>query len=157
MSTGQISQTESTSLENTLSLAAEIGSKLRGGEVVELVSDLGGGKTTFVKGLAKGIGSQDLVRSPSFTLSNQYIGKQLILHHFDFYRLDEPGIIRDELVEVLNDQLAVITVEWANIVEDVLPEDRLTIRFEPTSENKRRLTFEYPDSLKYLINADYNN
>lgn len=128
-----------------------MGSRLRGGEVIELVSDLGGGKTTFVRGLARGIGSQDPVRSPSFTLSNEYRADDLILHHFDFYRLEEPGIMREELSEVLQDPKAVVAVEWGNIVQDVLPAERLTIKIKATGPDNRKLVFEYPGQLEYLI------
>src|SRR6185312_5854101 len=94
MSTVQTWQTESISSDNTSDVAMKIGRKLQGGEVIELISDLGGGKTTFVRGLAKGMGSQDTVRSPSFTLSNEYRSGKLTLYHFDFYRLEDPGIMR---------------------------------------------------------------
>src|ERR1700712_1196496 len=117
MSTEQTSQIESTSLQATLDLAAAIGMKLKGGEVIELVSDLGGGKTAFVKGLARGMGSTDVVRSPSFTISNQYKAGSKTLYHFDFYRLFDPGIMRDELAEILQDPNAVVVVEWASIVD----------------------------------------
>ncbi len=134
-----------------MALAASVGSKLRGGEVIELVGDLGSGKTAFVRGLARGAGSQDTVHSPSFTLNNQYHAGPLTLHHFDFYRLFEPGIMRDELAEALNNPSAVVVVEWANIVKDVLPPTRLTIRIKATSETGRQYTFEYPNKLNYLI------
>lgn len=128
---------------------------MRGGEVIELVSDLGGGKTAFVRGLARGMGSQDAVRSPSFTLSNQYRADNLTLYHFDFYRLDEPGIMKDELAEVLADPQAVIAVEWSDIVEDVLPSKRrLTVRIKALAANRRELTFNYPAGLAYLIPRD---
>jgi len=151
MSTDGTWQTESTSLDNTLRLAATLGQRLEGGEVIELVSDLGGGKTAFVKGLAKGMGSQDSVRSPSFTLSNQYRASDLTLHHFDFYRLSEAGIMRDELAEVVADPKAVVAVEWADIVEDVLPAAHLTIRIETTGQDSRQLTFNYPAQLARLF------
>src|SRR5262249_33137193 len=134
-------QTVSTNLQATSELAGAIGRKLRGGEVIELVGDLGSGKTAFVRGLARGMGSKDAVRSPSFTLSNQYSTGQLTLHHFDFYRLQEPGIMRDELAEIVNDPQAVVTVEWGDIVEDVLPDDRLTVTITATGENERRFNF----------------
>jgi tRNA threonylcarbamoyladenosine biosynthesis protein TsaE len=121
-----------------LDLAALLGSLLKGREVIELVSDLAGGKTTFVKGLASGIGSEDQVSSPTFTLSNVYKGPELTLHHYDFYRLGEAGIMGDELAEVLEDDKAVTVVEWANIVNDVLPTDRLTIRITVTGEEWRQ-------------------
>jgi tRNA threonylcarbamoyladenosine biosynthesis protein TsaE len=127
-----------------------IGHKLLGGEVVELVSDLGGGKTAFVSGLAKGMGSKDPVRSPSFTLSSQYKAGGLTLHHFDFYRLKEPGIMRNELAEVLEDPKAVVVIEWAGIVKKVLPAKHLTVRIKATGETSRQFNFSCPDSLKYL-------
>ena len=151
MSTVQVWKAESTSLNDTLAIAARVGSKLRGGEVIELVSDLGGGKTAFVRGLAKGMGSKDAVRSPSFTLSNQYRAGELTLHHFDFYRLQEPGIMRDELAEVLADEQAIVAVEWANIVESVLPNHRLTISIKAIGEEQRELSFSYPSEFEYLI------
>jgi tRNA threonylcarbamoyladenosine biosynthesis protein TsaE len=134
-----------------LKLAAKIGSKLKGGEVIELVSDLGGGKTTFVKGLAKGLGSDDEVHSPSFTLSNEYKAGQLKIYHFDFYRLQEPGIMREELAEAVADLTGVVVVEWPEIVEDVLPPARLIIKIKATGENSRLLTFTYPKNLAYLL------
>jgi tRNA threonylcarbamoyladenosine biosynthesis protein TsaE len=127
---------------------------MRGGEVIELVSDLGGGKTAFVRGLALGMGSQDAVRSPSFTLSNQYRANRLTLYHFDFYRLKEPGIMKDELAEVLDDPQAVVAIEWADIVEDVLPAKKLTVYIKALDEQGRQLTFNYPDNLSYLVPRD---
>jgi tRNA threonylcarbamoyladenosine biosynthesis protein TsaE len=134
-----------------LAVAADIGHKLRGSEVIELVSDLGGGKTAFVRGLAQGMGSHDAVRSPSFTLSNQYDAGELTLYHFDFYRLKDPGIMRDELVELLSDPQAVVAVEWADIVEDVLPAERLTVSIKTIGENDRQFDITYSESLKYLL------
>jgi len=151
MSTAQTWETESTSLEATLALAERVGSKLKGGELIELVSDLGGGKTAFVRGLAKGLGSQDTVSSPSFTISNQYQAGPLTLHHFDFYRLHEPGILADELRELLADPQAVVVIEWADIVENVLPEERLTVTITPTGESSRKFQLNYPEQLSYLI------
>jgi tRNA threonylcarbamoyladenosine biosynthesis protein TsaE len=151
MSTGLIYETVSTSSERTEQLAESLGKKLRGGEVIELVSDLGGGKTTFVRGLTRGTGSYDKVSSPSFTLSNEYKTDHLTLYHFDFYRLREPGILRDELAEVIAEPQAVTVVEWAEIVEDILPKDKLTVRIKTTGENDRKLTFEYSENLKYLM------
>lgn len=132
-------------------LAAGVGRKLRGGEVIELVSDLGGGKTTVVRGLAEGAGSQDTVSSPSFTLMNQYQAGALTIYHFDFYRLHEAGVMRAELDEVLGDKQAVVVVEWADVVRDVLPTDRLTVRIIPTGETARRFECMYPEKFNYLL------
>jgi tRNA threonylcarbamoyladenosine biosynthesis protein TsaE len=124
---------------------------LRGGEVLELVSDLGGGKTTFVRGLASGMGSKDHVSSPTFKISNEYKGGNLTLHHFDFYRLSEAGVVAHELHDVLDDPKAVIVVEWSDIVKNVLPADRLTIQFKSTGEKDREIAIAYPESLKYMV------
>lgn len=143
-------QTKSTSSEKTLALAEQIGRKLRGGETIELISDIGGGKTTFARGLARGAGSKDAVHSPSFTLSNQYKTPDLTIHHFDFYRLLEPGIMREEIAEVLEDSEAVAVIEWGDIVEDVLPVDRITVRIVALSEFERNITIHVPKDRKYL-------
>lgn len=100
------------------------------------------------------MGSDDIVHSPSFTISNQYRAGKLTLHHLDFYRLNEPGIMRDELAEILTDPQAVVVVEWADIIEDVLPFDRLRIRITATDETSRELSFTYPDTLNYLISVN---
>jgi tRNA threonylcarbamoyladenosine biosynthesis protein TsaE len=143
----------SESPESTMSFASEIGQQVKGGELIELVSDMGGGKTTFVRGLAKGMGSTEFVHSPTFTISNSYVAERLCLYHFDFYRLDEPGVLRNELEELLADPTAVIVIEWADIVEDVLPVERLTVAIHVTDESKRLLRLQYPLSLQYLAVA----
>jgi len=119
--------------------------------VIELASDLGGGKTTFVRGLAAGMGSSDRVSSPSFTLTNTYKSETLIMQHFDFYRLSEPGIMRDELAETMADPHSVTVVEWADIVEEVLPPKRLQIKITATDEASRRFDCSFPESLSYLL------
>jgi tRNA threonylcarbamoyladenosine biosynthesis protein TsaE len=151
MSTEQTWEIESSSLEDTLLIAEQIGRNLRGGEVIELVSDLGGGKTAFVRGLAIGIGSEDAVHSPSFTISNQYQSGNFILHHLDFYRLNDAGLMKQELAEILSDPLSIVVVEWANIVEDILPDQHLVVIIKSTGEHSRRFIFEYPSKLSYLI------
>jgi len=115
------------------------------------VSDVGGGKTTFVRGIAQGAGSDDHVSSPSFTLTNQYKAPAFTIEHFDFYRLSEPGILRDELAEFVHDVHTVTIVEWANIVEEVLPEERLTIMITSTGETSRRYEFRYTEAIGYLM------
>jgi len=147
------SSIEVINVEQTLSLAESIGSKFHGGEVLELRSDLGGGKTTFVKGLVHGMGSKDIAHSPSFTLSNQYSNGQLTMFHFDFYRLSEAGIMRDELGEVCGDPKSVVVVEWADIVEDVLPADHVVIEMIATGEISRRIVMTYSESNAYLFPA----
>jgi tRNA threonylcarbamoyladenosine biosynthesis protein TsaE len=151
MSTDLIWRTSSTDLDGTERLSRAIGRNLKGGEVIELVSDVGGGKTTFVRGLAKGFGSDDAVGSPSFTLSKEYKSGDLTMHHFDFYRLRDPGILANELAEVIHDPKTVAVVEWADIVENVLPSERVTIRIASTGEASREFEIEYPEKLAYII------
>src|SRR4051812_18557733 len=102
MSTDMIWQTSSTSFADTERLGELLGSRLDGSEVIELRSDLGGGKTTFVRGLIRGTGSKDHVVSPTFTLSRIYQTKDFQIHHFDFYRLNDPGILADQLAESIS-------------------------------------------------------
>lgn len=138
------------SAEETERLAERIARKLRGGEVIELASDLGGGKTTFTRGLAAGLGSTDAVASPTFTLSREYAGGRLCIYHFDFYRLSEAGIMNDELTELIGDPEGVVVVEWAELVRDVLPEVRLQVQFTAIGEAERTITVEMPETLSYL-------
>jgi tRNA threonylcarbamoyladenosine biosynthesis protein TsaE len=128
-----------------------MGERLRGGEVIELVSDVGGGKTTFVKSLAKGFGSPDTVASPSFTISREYRAGDKTMYHFDFYRLSDPGIVANELAEVVGDEQGVVVVEWADIVEDVLPAEHLTVRIKSTDNTEREFEVSYPEALAHLI------
>jgi tRNA threonylcarbamoyladenosine biosynthesis protein TsaE len=154
MSTATTLQINSTSSEQTEKLAEQLGKRLRGGEVIELVSDLGGGKTTFTRGLARGAGSSDQVASPTFMLSREYGVADHAYHtiaHFDFYRLGEAGIVADELAEVIGNPQYVTVVEWGDIVHDVLPENRLSVQIAQTGEDTRQLTFAYPPGLAYLV------
>jgi tRNA threonylcarbamoyladenosine biosynthesis protein TsaE len=139
--------------EETEQLAEKAGAVLKGGEVIELVSDLGGGKTTFARGLVRGLGSRDTVASPTFTISKVYDADSLQVHHFDFYRLPEAGIIADELAEVAGDPHIVTLVEWADVVRHVLPVERLTISIRQTPEGARELTIKSPLSLRYILKA----
>jgi tRNA threonylcarbamoyladenosine biosynthesis protein TsaE len=143
----------SSSETETMKLAAGIGTKLRGGETIELSSDLGGGKTTFVKGLAEGAGSNELVTSPSFTLQNEYLAKSFTLHHLDFYRLKDPGIMKQMLEETLNQSGGVVVIEWAEIVEDILPAISLKLAIKTTSETTRQFEISLPSELNYLLES----
>lgn len=117
------------------------------------MSDLGGGKTTFTRGLVRGTGSSTNVASPTFTISKVYQAPKFEIHHFDFYRLGEAGIVGDELHELLGDPGVVIVVEWADVVQHVLPEERLRIEISRVASNEdaRELLITYPFSLAYLV------
>jgi tRNA threonylcarbamoyladenosine biosynthesis protein TsaE len=118
----------------------KVGSLVRGGDVLELVGDVGAGKTTFVKGFAVGMGIDEDVQSPSFTISRSYAAPGgLLLSHYDFYRLQDPGIMAVELQEIITLNDTVTVIEWADIVQDVLPNDRLTLRILADGEKSRQL------------------
>lgn len=126
--------------DDTKALAAIIGAACKGGEVLEFKSDLGGGKTTFVKGLARGMGIQNIVQSPTFTLSQLHkASRGRELHHFDFYRLNDAGVMRAELAESLAQPNVVVAVEWGDIVHDVLAAERLTITIALAPEDESRV------------------
>src|SRR3989344_592345 len=144
-------QTRSTSSAETENLASKIGRNLKGGEVIELVSDLGGGKTTFVRGLARGVGSLDKVASPTFTIKREYRAGDLTIHHFDFYRIHEPGDLQHELAESLHKPNNAVVIEWADIIKGILPAKRLTVRIKATGESTRQFDFSAPKQLAYLI------
>jgi len=134
-----------------MQLGKILGSNLKGGETIELISDIGGGKTTFVKAIAAGAGSKDHVTSPTFTISNIYGTKNFQIVHFDFYRLPEAGLIEHTLHENLDEKTDVTIVEWSDVVQHVLPKVRMTLRFKITDEESREITFEYPKELDYLV------
>lgn len=142
---------QSGNAEETEQLGADIGSRLRGGEIIELISDLGSGKTTFTRGLASGAGSADQVASPTFTVSKVYKAHGFDIHHFDFYRLTEAGLMEHELADVLNDPKIVIVIEWGEIVRHILPDNRLTIEINQIDAERRDIRLTVHESLTYLL------
>jgi tRNA threonylcarbamoyladenosine biosynthesis protein TsaE len=123
--------------EETEAEGERIGRELGPGDLLLLVGPLGAGKTTFVRGLARGIGSDDLVASPTFVLVRNYHGR-LPLAHVDLYRLDHAPELRDLGLDELLDQGAVV-VEWGDRLE--APNARV-ISIEPMGGDRRRIRFE---------------
>lgn len=124
-------------------LGAQIGAALKGGEVFELIGDVGAGKTTFVKGLAQGLEITDDVQSPSFTINRSYQGRDgLTLSHYDFYRLADAGIMSLEIAESLSDPKNIVVVEWGESVRDVLPEKRTVVKITYLPETGRNVEIE---------------
>lgn len=128
---------EINSTEEMIEFGKEIGSNLEGGSVLELIGDVGAGKTTFTKGLALGLGVLETVQSPTFTISRVYEGDNLTLSHYDFYRLNDYGIMKMELAENLSNPQNITVVEWAGELADILPEKHLKLIFESVGEDKR--------------------
>lgn len=121
-------------------IGKKIGMLLHGGEVIELIGDVGAGKTTLTKGIAVGLGVIDSIQSPSFTISRVYAARDsLKLAHYDFYRLNDAGLMADELSESIGDDNTVTIIEWGGVVENVLPKDRKTINISAPTESSRVL------------------
>ncbi len=121
--------------------------------MIELSSDIGGGKTVFVKGLASGMGTSDHVASPTFTINRQYraLGRDVVMHHYDFYRLDDPGIMAAEISDTLSENGNIVVVEWSTIVEHLLPDDRLQIAIRADGESSRMLELLAADGHEHLL------
>lgn len=137
-----------TGTEHMEQLGESFGRLLRGGEVCELIGDVGAGKTTFTKGLARGLGVHETVQSPTFTISREYDGRDgLRLVHYDFYRLDDAGIMSDELRETLSDSRTVTVIEWADTVNAVVPAGRIAIyiTLDEVDEQQRVVRVESSD------------
>lgn len=108
--------------------------------VIELIGDVGAGKTTFTRGLAKGLGIKKPITSPSFTISKAYaLPKGGNLIHYDFYRLPDPGLMADDLSENLNTPENIIVIEWSDSVQRLLPADHLTIKFNKNNDGSREI------------------
>ncbi|HET6746878.1 MAG TPA: tRNA (adenosine(37)-N6)-threonylcarbamoyltransferase complex ATPase subunit type 1 TsaE [Candidatus Saccharimonadales bacterium] len=127
-------------------LGKKLGALLKGGEIIELVGDVGAGKTTLVKGVATGLLIDEDIQSPSFTISRVYNARDgLTLAHYDFYRLHDAGIMADELHETVHDVKTITIIEWADVVDGVLPENRITIHITSPSEELRSLEMHAKD------------
>ena len=107
------------SYEDTVNSGKEFGQSLRGGEVVLLIGPLGSGKTAFAKGIALGLGIEEMVLSPSFSIMNEYQGK-IVLYHFDFYRLDDTAEMEDLLQDYLYAEQAVCVIEWGEKIRELV-------------------------------------
>ncbi|MFZ2560144.1 MAG: tRNA (adenosine(37)-N6)-threonylcarbamoyltransferase complex ATPase subunit type 1 TsaE [Candidatus Nanoperiomorbaceae bacterium] len=135
-----------------IQLGERLGAKLRGGEIIELIGDLGAGKTTLAKGLARGLGITDQIHSPTFTIALNYAARDgLELNHYDFYRLNDPGIMVDEIRESSADPHNVTLIEWGESVRDFLPRERtITIRIDYLPIDGREVNLNIPDKYSYI-------
>ncbi len=126
-----------------IGLGAEVGRRLREGDVLGLVGDLGAGKTHFVKGLAMGVGSDAPVTSPTFTLVHEYVDGRVPLFHVDFYRIDaEEELLEigwDEYVEVRG---GIVVAEWADKFPRLMPDGAEWWRFDIIDAERRRVRKE---------------
>lgn len=126
--------------DETRRLGERLGALLRPGDVVLLSGELGAGKTTFVQGVARGLGFEGSVSSKSFVIVGEYAGR-VKLYHADLYRLEEPEQVEElALDEVCAD--GALVVEWPEHAGHVLPDERLLVRFDVVSVNRRTLRLE---------------
>lgn len=131
------------SADATRAVAAALAEKLVPGDLVLLVGDLGAGKTAFVQGLAKGLGVDEPVTSPTFTIVQQYEGR-LRLAHVDVYRLDRVQDLYDLGFDEMIDGGGVTVVEWGDLVAQAIPTEHLLVRIDPgEADNERVLELSY--------------
>lgn len=137
---------ETFSPKDTEKLGVTLGKLLLPGDFLGLIGDLGAGKTAFTKGIAKGLDIDDPITSPTFTIINEYHGRGN-LAHMDAYRIGN----LEELQNIgFDDYLGdhIVVMEWANLVEEMLPQDVLWIDFEVCGDNHRKIKF-FSDSPRF--------
>lgn len=140
------------SVDETLEIAQNIESEKFPGMVICLNGELGSGKTIFVKGFASGLGIQESITSPTFNIVKEYLDGEAPLYHMDVYRLSENS---DGVgIEDYFDKNGISIIEWAELIEDKLPNERLDIEFKVIDENTRILKFS-PHGEKYesIVNS----
>lgn len=142
----------SRSIEDTMELAENIESEIFPGMVICLDGELGSGKTVFVKGFAKSLGITDTITSPTFNLVKEYEIGELTLIHMDVYRIEEDNAKTIGLEDYFKKN-GICIIEWSEMINDSLPEERLEIKFKIINEDTRLLLFTpYGDKYEDLLN-----
>ncbi len=135
-----MSALESSGPEETRRLGEALGRAAKAGDVILLSGELGAGKTVFVQGMARGLDFQGRVSSKSFVLLGEYAGR-ITLFHADLYRLESPAEVEELALEEISSD-GVLVVEWPERGDIVLPGERLTLLFEVSGPETRRITAE---------------
>ena len=135
----------SKSEEDTIELAQNIESEKFANMVICLRGDLGSGKTVFTKGIAQALGIDEVITSPTFNIIKEYDG-ELPLYHMDVYRLD--GKVENLGIDEYFHKGGIVVIEWADMIEDYLPEERLDIKFKIV-DDERRILIIRPHGEKY--------
>ena len=140
---------ETRSPEETFQVGKSLGEKAYPGQVITLTGDLGVGKTVFTQGLAKGLGIEEPVNSPTFTIVQVYEGGRLPFYHFDVYRIGDI----EEMEEIGYDDYffgqGICLIEWADLIEEILPEKLIKVTIEKDLEkgfDYRRITVIGPEN-----------
>lgn len=135
-------------LKETEEFGEKLGSILKPGDIISLTGDLGAGKTTLTKSIGKGLGVEDYITSPTFTLINEYKGR-LNLYHFDVYRLEGSMDLYDLGFEeyIYSDGISII--EWGDKIEEALPKERINIRIEKGTELDERIIYIYGEGERF--------
>ena len=125
--------------EETRAFGLELGASLRKGDIVALIGDLGTGKTALTKYIAEGLGIRETITSPTFTIVQEYRQGRLPLYHFDVYRIGDP----EEMYELCYEEYfygdGVCVIEWADLIEELLPEYTKVIRIEYGKNQEERI------------------
>ena len=129
-------------LEDTKKVACEFAKKLKAGDVVILSGDLGAGKTTFTQFVFKDLGVEEVVNSPTFAVLKTYKGKNFTLNHFDTYRVTVEEAIECGFDEVLSDKTCITFIEWASMIEPLIPKKNIKINIKIIDENTREIEIE---------------
>lgn len=127
-------------VEDTRAIGAALGAELAAGDVVALCGDLGAGKTTMTHGIARALGFEGAVASPTFTLIREYEGR-VPIHHVDVYRLERVQDVIDLGLEEMVDD-GVLIVEWGDAIDEVLGPERLRVRLTVVSGEERRIAID---------------
>ena len=130
----------------TIELAQNFESEKFENMIICLDGELGSGKTVFTKGFANALGIEESITSPTFTIIKEYLDGEMPLFHMDVYRLD--GNTEGVGIEEYFDKKGVVIIEWAKTIKDILPEERLEIKFKIVDENKRVMIIK-PYGQKY--------
>lgn len=129
----------SKSVEETVQIGKRLGEHVTKGTTVCLTGDLGTGKTHFSKGFAEGLGIKDTITSPTFTLINEYYDGRLPLYHFDVYRVHDEESVLDLGFEEYVYGKGVCLIEWADLIEGILPEVFIHVSIEKTENEDERV------------------
>jgi len=131
------------SLKKTQEFARDFAKNLKGGDILCLYGNLGSGKTSFVQGLAKGLGITRRIISPTFIIARRYEISDLNLYHIDLYRTQTlQDLLSIGIDEILEDDNNIVAIEWAEKLLDLMPKKRVDLKFEYVDENKRKITIE---------------